>query len=737
MRSKRLIKKKEKVIMTIVNLLEKTEDISVLSRFNYYKKLGYTNEVSFVLSVFTYSPQDYGYFSRDFAYNTLSTSPDRILSYLIHDFSENVLRPTKNYEISFIGWIYDTLENFYEKHSNRIYTLEGLWDCFYEEHTIKTDNQTMRGFNAGNPIGGARCVVSNVIRKVTQSHGLNKECSFMPQGVELDAVDMMFEEADFGDDFDTPDFSTAPFIRNSFDSVGDVGLFGGMGLGQSVPIGMGEYPNANKDYLENLATDSYEKIEEKGFEDTLTSPTSTFRMTNNTASVGIVFNSLRNHRELQKNQVRIEELLNYFKYDLSVPTKRMFNINTELCSKPNSNNKLLFIGVQGKRHIPKEQNIVVLLDVSGSMQNNNTITQLSVATVVSKLNIGNKFSLITYSTDDDIICDGFEIKSEKDKIAILDRLLLITIGGCTNGSVGIETAYRIGEEHFIEEGNNHVILITDGDLNFGITSKGGLETLIEEKKQTGLFLSVLGTGLYNYKDDKLEALSKHGNGTYAVVNSLSDIETSLYDNYESFMNAIAKDVKAQVEFNPYFVKRYRLIGYENRRLNHNDFKDDTVISEPFGSGGYGIALYELVMQDQPGVVKSDLKYQKAVLDNNTDIATVKVRYKELLEDTSNELSVVVKHEKPEMTENLTLAYMIYILSEKLRGSRYIDENDALIAEFLSVQYKFDKLLDLNGDNLNLLLQLYDLDDLYLSYIFGDFGKNGQSDVVGDIIDDTF
>lgn len=458
----------------------------------------------------------------------------------------------------------------------------------------------------------------------------------------------------------------------------------------------------NPHFIEKLATDRYDLIEEKGFLNVLNNPTSTFRMTTNTASMGIISNNLRKNRRIDMSMVRIEELLNYFKYNLSKPSKRVFNINTEICDKPNSNNKLLFIGVQGKHEIKEKQNIILLLDVSGSMSRNNEVTQAAIATLVSKLNIGDTFSFITYSTKDDTIMKGFKIKSEEDKITILEKLLKLEIHGCTYGSAGIETAYSIGKKYFIENGNNRVILMTDGDLNFGITSKGGLQDLIEEKKKTGIFLSVMGTGLYNYKDDNLEVLSKYGNGTYCVCNDVEDVEESILNNYANFMNAIAKDVKAQVEFNPKMVKEYRLLGYENRMLNHEDFKDDTVISEPFGSDGYGVALYELVMQDSNENIESDLKYQIPTLTDSTDICTVKVRYKEPLGDESNELSVDVHNKDGKLTDNLKLAYSVYIIGEKLRDSKFIIDNGSTVKNYIK---EIDSLKEINGNKLDLLRDL--------------------------------
>ena len=420
-----------------------------------------------------------------------------------------------------------------------------------------------------------------------------------------------------------------------------------------------------------IDTDSYEPIEEKSAGSVFTSPSSTFRMTTNTASMGIVLNQMRNERHVDLSHVRIEEVLNYFDYENESPEEARFAVYTEILPKGNEK-ELLFIQVQAKQEAKEHQNIVLLLDVSGSMAENAEVTQEAVAAIISKLKPGDIFSLITYSTTDRTVIKGFEITGDQDREDLMGIILSLRISGCTNGSAGIETAYRIGEEYYHEGWSNQVILITDGDLNFGITEKGGLKSLIEEKKKSNLFLSVIGTGIWNYKDDNLEALSKNGNGTYCVVNSLEDVEESVSRRYISLTNIIAKDVKAQVEFNPKYVKEYRLLGYENRQLQHEDFADDNVISEPYGSGGHGIALYELTMNH--GEPRSDLKYQKTVLNDSDELGTIRVRYKEPLSDESCEIEKIVYPDEKSGV-NIQLAYMLYCLSEKLRGSGKLDEAD--------------------------------------------------------------
>ena len=392
--------------------------------------------------------------------------------------------------------------------------------------------------------------------------------------------------------------------------------------------------------LQDFDTDEYQPIEEKDFRTTMRELTSTFRMTTNTASVGVLFNQLRNRRGIDRSMVRIEEMLNYFRYRTEKPEEEMFRISTELRDRENGN-KLLYINVQGKEEVKEKQNIVVLLDVSGSMTGNVVQTQAAIATVISKLKKGDTFSLVTYSGEDEVVLDGVTVQSRAEITQILEKFLGLEVDGWTNGSAGIEKAYRIGKRNYRPGGNNQVILITDGDLNFGITSQGGLEKLIEEKKKDNLFLSVIGTGLENYKDNKLETLSKHGNGVYRVVNNLNDVKKSIRDEYASLVNIIAKDVKAQVEFNPEVVESFRLLGFENRELKHEEFTDDSVISEPFGSGGCGVALYELKLRDgfEPRMVEN--RYTRVVTTGSRELGTVKVRYKEPLEDASHEVEHVI------------------------------------------------------------------------------------------------
>ena len=399
-------------------------------------------------------------------------------------------------------------------------------------------------------------------------------------------------------------------------------------------------------------TDSYESIEEKDAKNILTAPTSTFRMTTSNASLGIVLNQLRNGRSVDMSQVRIEELLNAFDYDAGYPTKEKFRISTERMAKDDGSKEILYINVQSAKEEKEHQNIILLLDVSGSMSSNDEVTQAAAATIFSKLKAGDTVSLVTYSDTDRMVLDGYTIRDDQDKEKLMAALMGIEIGGCTYGSAGIMTAYELGRRHYREGWSNQVILITDGDLNFGITEKHGLQDLIED------------------------------NGTYCVVNSLPDVDEFINKRYISLTNIIAKDVKAQVEFNPKFVKSYRLLGYENRELNHEDFRNDAVISEPYGSGGHGIALYEIERSD--GALDSDLKYVRHELVESPELGTVRINYKDPLGEKSHEIEAPIFANETAAgffgyetgaASNVKLAYLIYCAAEMLRKSDKMDDDD--------------------------------------------------------------
>ena len=415
--------------------------------------------------------------------------------------------------------------------------------------------------------------------------------------------------------------------------------------------------------IEQLRTDSYEIIEEKGFKDVSVSPTSTFRTTYNTAAASVLLSNIRRGSDTRHSMVRTEELLNYLSYDLASPQDRMFEVTKELGTI--GGKTMLFLGIQGKKTLPSRQNICFLLDVSGSMSGRSEQMLMSMFSVLSRMNDGDIFSLVTYSSTDHVVVNGLKLRKDRDIEELLEVIAKnVYISGATYGSAGIEKAYEIIEKNKIKDGVNRVIILTDGDLNFGITDKDGLKGLIEKKKLGGAYFSAIGTGTFNLMDDRLEALAKNGNGNYFVVNEKSDIEKNIVDAYESLVFPIAKNVKAQVEFNPQKVQSYKLVGYENRALSHEDFRDDTVIAEPFGSGSYCIALYELKMQED-GPAESGLRYQKRVLSESDELATLSLRYEDIEGGGFHELSFPVESELP-MTDNLKKAAECAALAEKLR-----------------------------------------------------------------------
>lgn len=422
--------------------------------------------------------------------------------------------------------------------------------------------------------------------------------------------------------------------------------------------------------MEEIRTDSYEPIEEKGERDVISSPTATFRPTYNTASAGILLNNIRRRFDIQRSMVRTEELLNYLSYDLTKPEEGWpFALTSEL--KTDKDKTYLFLGVQGKKVLPSRQNICLLLDISGSMSTKCHQMVMTIATLLSKLKDGDIFSLVTYSTDDDVILNGFPITSDPKCLDDILRMLAgIHIYGMTNGSAGLNKAYEIIEKNKIKDGVNRVIILTDGDLNFGIHDKDGLIGLISKKKETGAYFSAIGMGLDNLMDDKLEVLAKNGNGNYFVVNELPDVDRSINKNYEALVYPIAKNVKAQVEFNPKKIKTWKLVGYENRMLNHEDFRDDKVIAEPFGSGSYFVALFEITLNDS-GDIQSNLKYQTIKSVESDELATLSIRFENIESGTAEEMSFPIMGPCAPTT-NIEKAIACARIAEKLRSGN-VDE----------------------------------------------------------------
>lgn len=404
--------------------------------------------------------------------------------------------------------------------------------------------------------------------------------------------------------------------------------------------GMADYSEA-KVVEEELDwnTEEYDKVEEKGFTAVANQPLSTFSADVDTASYSNIRRMIEDGYSLEdipKGAVRIEEMLNYFSYDYKLPEgEEPFGVTTVMGDCPwNENAKLLQIGLKTEAidfSEAPDSNFVFLLDVSGSMNDADKLPllQKSFALLAEQLSEKDRVSIVTYAGSDEIILEGAK-GSETKKI--VDAIESLEADGGTNGSAGIETAYSLAEEYFIEGGNNRVILATDGDLNLGVTSESDLEELISEKKESGIFLSVLGFGTGNIKDNKMETLADCGNGNYAYIDSFGEAKKVLVEELGATMVTVAKDVKLQVEFNPAYVKGYRLLGYENRALTTEEFDDDTKDAGEIGAGHTVTALYEVIPVDsEQEIPKTDLKYQDSSVSTgveNGEWMTLKIRYKE-------------------------------------------------------------------------------------------------------------
>ncbi|MFP9119173.1 YfbK domain-containing protein [Flavobacterium sp. RNTU_13] len=393
-------------------------------------------------------------------------------------------------------------------------------------------------------------------------------------------------------------------------------------------------------------TEEYEAFEENKFESPASNPLSTFSIDVDNASYTNIRRFINNAQVVPKDAVRVEEMINFFKYSYPQPSSvNPFSINTEYSYCPwNPKHKLLKIGLQGKEIPAKElpaSNFVFLIDVSGSMDAQNKLPLLkeSMKILVKNMRREDRIAIVVYAGAAGLVLPATRGDEKETIISALNKL---NAGGSTAGGEGIELAYKIAQENFVKGGNNRVILATDGDFNVGRTSNTDMQTLIEEKRKSGVFLTCMGYGMGNYKESKLETLSDKGNGNYAYIDNMQEADRFLDKEFKGSMYAIAKDVKIQIEFNPRHVQAYRLIGYENRKLRNEDFANDAIDAGELGSGHTVTALYEII---PPGVendfVKTpELKYSQVQQNGNkysSELATIKFRYKKPDGDKSTEI----------------------------------------------------------------------------------------------------
>lgn len=414
------------------------------------------------------------------------------------------------------------------------------------------------------------------------------------------------------------------------------------------------YPDVKEyNYGYNPNSEEYNAIDEMGFTAAQLSPLSTFSADVDTASYSNLRRMVEDGYSLEDipdGAVRIEELLNYFNYDYAGPNRgEPFGVTTQIADCPwNENTKIARIGMKTMDIDFSEapaSNLVFLLDVSGSMYSDDKLPllQKSFSLLTEELTEKDKVSIVVYAGEDKVILEGVSGNCHSE---ILEAVNSLEAGGSTAGSAGIITAYGIAEKYFIKGGNNRVILATDGDLNVGLTTQDELEKLITEKRKSGVYLSVLGFGTGNIKDNKMETLADKGNGNYAYIDSLTEAKKVLVEEMGATLVTVAEDVKFQVEFNPAVVAGYRLIGYENRQLAEQDFADDTKDAGEIGAGHTVTVLYEIVTVDAAATYAgTTLKYAEGNELPDEEWFTVNVRYKNPGTDKSILLSYPVDKEK--------------------------------------------------------------------------------------------
>ena len=444
--------------------------------------------------------------------------------------------------------------------------------------------------------------------------------------------------------------------------------------------------------IQQFNTEGYSTIHENEFHEATKNPLSTFSIDVDAASYSNVRRFINNGQRPPIDAVRIEEMINYFNYNYPQPDGEVpFAVYTELAQCPwNTQHKLLHIGLQG-RIVPTENlpasNIVFLIDVSGSMQPANKLPLLKSAfkMLVQQLRPRDRVAIVVYAGAAGLVLPS---TPGNEKETISDALDRLSAGGSTAGGAGLQLAYQVAEQNFVKSGNNRIILATDGDFNIGASSNAEMERLIEKEREKGVFMTVLGFGMGNYKDDKMEIIADKGNGNYAYIDNLQEAKKVLVNEFGGTLFTIAKDVKIQIEFNPANVQAYRLIGYENRKLNDEDFNDDKKDAGELGSGHTVTALYEIIpVGVENSYVKKidDLKYQQNQVvpkaHDTDELLTLKLRYKQPDGDKSQLITSVVKTKdeiKGETSDNFrwsaaVAAYGMILRDSEFKGNATLDK----------------------------------------------------------------
>ncbi|TJZ50795.1 DUF3520 domain-containing protein [Sphingobacterium olei] len=435
---------------------------------------------------------------------------------------------------------------------------------------------------------------------------------------------------------------------------------------------------------ETQQSESYRGIEENKFINPLNQPLSTFAADVDAASYGNVRRFIKSGQLPPVDAVRIEEMINYFQYSLDAPENGdPVNIKTELAQAPwNAKHQLLRISLKAK-NVPTGKlpasNFVFLVDISGSMMNANKLplVKSSLKLLVDQLREVDKVAIVTYAGNANVALESI---SGSQKMKIKDVIEGLQAGGSTAGGDGLKMAYKMARQNFIKNGNNRIVMATDGDFNVGASSDDDMEKLISRERESGVHISILGYGMGNYKDSKLELLANKGHGNYAYIDNITEARKAIITEFGGTLFTVAKDVKIQVEFNPNMVKAYRLVGYENRLMAAEDFNNDNKLGGDMGVGHAVTAIYEVV----PAGVNSeiigsvdDLKYQKTerktTANNSSELATVKFRYKEPYGERSKLKQQIVLANAGNisaMSEDFQFATSVAELGMLLRNSDY-------------------------------------------------------------------